>query len=857
MKISPPFGIDLGTTRTVAAVFPPDADAPSVAVDEQGRAPLPSVVASAGDSRWHAGYDAIETADESGTPRIESFKRLMGSDEEVRHAKGLLPEDLSAIVLSAVANRMERHLDDSHAGRSFDPRQAVITVPAYFDAPQIEATRRAGEQAGIDVGGLVQEPTAAAIYHTWNRGLGDGTFLVYDLGGGTFDVSIIRAVYGEYQVLSIDGDNHLGGDDFDRRLADILRRRLADEGYQLGDDVDDETDRAAFDILQRLARDTKESLSDVQSVELDEPELFDDRSGRSIDLCTTVEREDFESAIDDLLDSTVLACRRAVETASSRHDLEPTDIDGIFMVGGSTRVPAVDERLRDTIGADLDIAADQIVGDMPETSVARGAALHAAAVCSCDFHSDDVTVSITDFPADSPDAHLIGDVDVDGDVEPDEIGFGVADGHTVRRATLEGRSQPLRFSLPDFDASKLHPESSPDVATALYRGDSMVVGPFELWIPERPENARPAPTLALTNPAVLAKDINVEIVEDGEPTRYTLIEEGAHLPTTVHRELRTGDQSGALILRLFQHRLPIHTLALHLPDDLAPGTPFELSVDVDQAMNIRASGTVGDQKFEARIDRPSAPRRRQWNEIEELIDRIEETDQRLWGVEQRRFRKQSTNIRDGIQAAVRHDPRRLQVLARRLESLLEEYAPRPERSPGRRRVEAMLDTIRRIVFAADGDRLGRSHQEWSDKLEKMSREIDEAWDCEDDARWKAIADRIQATYESVAQDEFQFRRRNPEQYAFTLFETTSSRLQSIRRSIDSFNYASDGDAEKLQRSEIEAIENNLAKLKRRLPDPPPTPDDITSLEKLARSANHVEERLERIRTLGLPKAEDN
>ena len=103
-------------------------------------------------------------------------------------------------------------------------------MPAYFDAPQVEATRKAGELAGLDVIGILQEPTAAAIYHTWKRRLDDGNFLVYDLGGGTFDVSILRCVGGEYQVLAIDGDNYLGGDDFDRRYAEHLRKQLVDEG---------------------------------------------------------------------------------------------------------------------------------------------------------------------------------------------------------------------------------------------------------------------------------------------------------------------------------------------------------------------------------------------------------------------------------------------------------------------------------------------------------------------------------------------------------------------------------------------------------------------------------------------------
>ncbi len=133
---------------------------------------------------------------------------------------------------------MREHLN-KQASSGFEARvdRAVITVPAYFDAPQVEATRLAGELAGLEVIGILQEPTAAAIYHTWKNRLGDGNFLVYDLGGGTFDVSILRCLGGEYQVLAIDGDNYLGGDDFDRMYAEWLRKELTKQGYKLDLDV--------------------------------------------------------------------------------------------------------------------------------------------------------------------------------------------------------------------------------------------------------------------------------------------------------------------------------------------------------------------------------------------------------------------------------------------------------------------------------------------------------------------------------------------------------------------------------------------------------------------------------------------
>src|SRR6185295_18024314 len=182
-------------------------------------------------------------------------------------AHELTPEEVSSKILLELRDRMretlaQKPLKSGASTLELPVTRAVITVPAYFDAPQVEATRRAGELAGLEVIGILQEPTAAAIYHTWKRRLGDGNFLVYDLGGGTFDVSILRCVGGEYQVLAIDGDNYLGGDDLDRRFAEHLRKDLAGRGYALELDVKgSEDDRRLFGAIVHLAQEIKESLS--------------------------------------------------------------------------------------------------------------------------------------------------------------------------------------------------------------------------------------------------------------------------------------------------------------------------------------------------------------------------------------------------------------------------------------------------------------------------------------------------------------------------------------------------------------------------------------------------------------------
>jgi molecular chaperone DnaK len=236
-------GIDLGTTNSEIAWLPPSERDVVIFADRFGRRTVPSAVAwDEKASAFVVGHTA-RTKRGTAHPPVESIKRKMGQKTTVKiGTSDLTPEEVSAKILAELRDRMKETLARKplKAGQTtfeHPVARAVITVPAYFDAPQVEATRRAGELAGLEVIGILQEPTAAAIYHTWKRRLGDGNFLVYDLGGGTFDVSILRCVGGEYQVLAIDGDNFLGGDDFDRRYAERLRTGLVVWGAALVLDV--------------------------------------------------------------------------------------------------------------------------------------------------------------------------------------------------------------------------------------------------------------------------------------------------------------------------------------------------------------------------------------------------------------------------------------------------------------------------------------------------------------------------------------------------------------------------------------------------------------------------------------------
>ncbi len=352
-------GIDLGTTNSlVAAVI--NGKPRCLPADEDGALLLPSVVHYGRDGGVVVGARALTLLPEFPTDTLKSVKRFMGksmSDAETTklgsykfvEGKGVVrfevaggqpvtPIEASGEILRALKRRAETHFQ----GRV---EQAVITVPAYFDDAQRQATRDAGRLAGLDVLRLLNEPTAAALAYGLDKG-SQGLFAVFDLGGGTFDVSLLKLTDGIFEVKSTGGDSALGGDDFDRAIAEaVLKERAI---------VNPNPTQIA--TLLQLARRCKEQLTDVESTQL----LFDGRA-------TTVTRAQLDAWIAPLLQRTGVACRRALRDAS----VKATELDGVVLVGGSTRVPAVRRFVTELFGrtplADID----------PDQVVALGAAVQA------------------------------------------------------------------------------------------------------------------------------------------------------------------------------------------------------------------------------------------------------------------------------------------------------------------------------------------------------------------------------------------------------------------------------------------------------------------------------------------------
>ena len=362
-------GIDLGTTNSLAGYM--TEGGPVLVADSAGEALVPSVVALADDGSVTVGAAARAHAVERPLRTIYSVKRLMGRDIDDLHdavAKlpykitpgphgtvcvevdgvGLTPQELSAMVLAEVRRRSEEAL-----GREIT--EAVITVPAYFDDSQRQATRDAGRIAGLHVRRIVNEPTAAALAYGLDH-TEDSTIVVYDLGGGTFDVSVLKVSGGVFQVLATHGDTALGGDDFDQELIDLITGEIR---RQFGAELS--FPPATRQVLRNFAEATKIRLSDEDSatVEVD--------LGEGRQFSQTITRRQFEGLIAPWVDHTIEHCEMAMKDAG----LQPTDVDEVVMVGGSTRVPLVRMRAEEYFGRRPYTAFN------PEHVVALGAGVQA------------------------------------------------------------------------------------------------------------------------------------------------------------------------------------------------------------------------------------------------------------------------------------------------------------------------------------------------------------------------------------------------------------------------------------------------------------------------------------------------
>jgi molecular chaperone DnaK len=292
--ISKAVGIDLGTTNSEVAIMnPTDTDILIHQNLNSKSETTPSCVWK--DPRTKAILVGPKAFSRAGTnpPPIRSIKRLMGQKNTVRLTdEDVTPEKVSSYILEEMKKQIEGDVTRfSNVDTVYIVDRAIVTIPAYFDLPRIEATRKAGEMAGLEVLELLHEPTASACYHCWKHNIQNGVFLVYDFGGGTFDVTVLRCTAGAFEVLAINGNIWLGGDNLDKALAEVLLQRLKNEGYALDLDlINSEEDRLRFDKLRFLAEGVKKALSSTGEYLLSDTASMQDKDGQAVAISTSFDR---------------------------------------------------------------------------------------------------------------------------------------------------------------------------------------------------------------------------------------------------------------------------------------------------------------------------------------------------------------------------------------------------------------------------------------------------------------------------------------------------------------------------------------------------------------------------------------
>jgi molecular chaperone DnaK len=366
-------GIDLGTTNSCVSVM--EGNEPVVIPNAEGKRTTPSVIAFVEDGEIKVGDPAKRQAVTNPTKTIASIKRFMGnkfseSDKELKNiaykvVKGdndtprvdidgrlYSPQELSAMTLQKMKKTAEDYLGQ-------DVTEAVITVPAYFNDSQRQATKEAGEIAGLKVQRIINEPTAAALAYGLDKGGSDKKIAVYDLGGGTFDISLLELGDGVFEVLSTNGDTHLGGDDFDQVIIDFLA-----EKFKKDESIDLRKDPMALQRLKEAAEKAKIELSSSTQTEINLPYVTATDSGPK-HLVTTLTRANFEQLADDLVKRSMTPVKKALDDAG----LPTSEIDEVILVGGSTRIPIIQEEVEKFFGK------KPSKGVNPDEVVAIGAAI--------------------------------------------------------------------------------------------------------------------------------------------------------------------------------------------------------------------------------------------------------------------------------------------------------------------------------------------------------------------------------------------------------------------------------------------------------------------------------------------------
>ena len=363
-------GIDLGTTNSCVAVM--EGGQPTVIANSEGARTTPSVVAFTKSGERLVGETAKRQAVTNVDGTVISIKRHMGENYKFNYdGKGFSPQEISSMILQKLKKDAESYIGE-------EVKEAVITVPAYFSDAQRQATKDAGKIAGLDVKRIINDPTAAALAYGLDNEK-EQKIMVYDLGGGTFDVSIIDIGDGVIEVLATSGNNHLGGDDFDQRVMDYLVSE-----FKTANGIDLSADKMAMQRIKEAAEKAKKELSSSTTTNINLPYITADATGPK-HLDVTLTRAKFDELTHDLVDATIVPVQNALKDA----DLDASEIDKVLLVGGSTRIPAVQDEVQKIMGK------EPFKGINPDECVAIGASIQGGKLAGDEGAGDILLLDVT------------------------------------------------------------------------------------------------------------------------------------------------------------------------------------------------------------------------------------------------------------------------------------------------------------------------------------------------------------------------------------------------------------------------------------------------------------------------------
>lgn len=552
-------GIDLGTTFSVIATPQPFegkyfdvARGITIIKDDFNQRLTPSVVATDRQGNLLVGRRAKARAGQQPEP-IMFVKRSMGEDKPFSLGdRSLQPEDISAEIL-----RYLKEMAEAQMGEPIE--EAVITVPAYFTTGQKQKTKEAGEKAGLRVGEIVQEPVAAALAYCAEDGRDPLTIMTYDLGGGTFDVAILRKESGVFDIKAFDGDRHLGGYNFDKKLADWLVDQLQAQGYQFDLDAASPAYRVLFTKLLVLAESSKIQLSSRAVATLVEDTPYTDTRGEPISFDLEITRDTFASLIAADIEDTMRLCRRALEKAG----MTPANLDEIVMVGGSTRIPLVAEQLEAEFGRKPQLSE-------PDLSVAIGAAIMARRLgrrvgpLTLGYLPETTTLTTTQITG------VLAATEKAPQVQGCVAILIPADGSQPQRQTVNEAGSFI------FPRVPLQPETANTFSLRLETAEGEEIKSHRLTI--RHQADAPAQTVAGMQSNVLAKPISI-MTKNG---LQTVVAEKTPLPYECRVPAQTADQTGEV-------RIPVYEDTYQIGEIVVTGVPTTLEVGsrVDITLALR------------------------------------------------------------------------------------------------------------------------------------------------------------------------------------------------------------------------------------------------------------------------------